>query len=106
MDGLQPEWTRTDENVAKLVDRIDFWLGALWQEWTTEPDDPEVKAERERRKREGIKPSPAPIIPPVADRPPELHKFLTEQYLRRRAEADKPPRRKVTVAEFMAMRKR
>lgn len=106
VDELDPEpaWSRTDENVAKLVDRIDFWLNAMWQEWTTDPDDPDVKVERERRKRAGIKPSPTPIIPPVAARPPELHQLLMEQYQRRRAEADEPPRKKVSVAEFMAMR--
>lgn len=64
-------WSHTDENLAALVDLLTYWLTSEYAGWVTDPDDPEVKAARAERKRSGIKPSPVPLIQPVAQRPPQ-----------------------------------
>ena len=38
-DGLD-EWTPTDENLARLVDREDYWLNSEYRSWITDPDVP------------------------------------------------------------------
>lgn len=69
--GEQEEtWSFTDENLAMLIDRLDYWLSTEYVGWVTDPNDPEEKRKREERKRSGVKPPPVPIIPPVAKRPP------------------------------------
>lgn len=70
--GEQEEaaWSYTDENLALLVDRLDYWLTSEYVGWVTDPDDPEEKRKREERERSGVKPPPVPIIQPVAKRPP------------------------------------
>lgn len=78
-------WSYTDENLALLVDRLDYWLGTEYAGWVTDPNDPEVKRERAERKRSGVKPSPIPIIPPVAKRPPEQDKQARDIVERMRA---------------------
>lgn len=77
---------RDSENLAMLVDRKDYWLNSEYRSWVTDPDDPTVKAERERRKREGIEPPPRPLLPPVAQRRPELVEALMQRY---RAESER-----------------
>lgn len=74
----QVEWTYTDENLALLVDRLDYWLSSEYTGWVTDPEDPEVKQARAERKRSGAKPPPVPIVPPVAQRPPEQAKQARE----------------------------
>jgi hypothetical protein len=72
--GEQEEtaWTYTDENLAMLIDRLDYWLSSEYVGWVTDPNDPEEKRKSEERKRSGVKPPPVPIIPPVAKRPPDV----------------------------------
>ena len=70
-DADSSKWTFTDENLALLVDRLDYWLSSEDVGGVTDPNDPGEKRRREERKRQGIKPPPVPIIPPVAKRPPE-----------------------------------
>lgn len=48
---------------------MSYKVHAEYMEWITDPEDPEVKAEAEHRKRAGIKPPPIPLVPPVAVRP-------------------------------------
>lgn len=67
--GDDEAWTHSDENLAALIDRLDFWLTQSWAQWTTDPDDPEVRKRRLEQKRDGVKPPPIPIIPPIARRP-------------------------------------
>lgn len=45
---------------------VTFWLNLEYQKAITDPDDPEVKKAAKR------KPSPIPLIPPVAHRPPSI----------------------------------
>lgn len=80
-DGLEDTWSDQDENLAMLVDRLDYWLNSEYRSWVTDPDDPEVKRERARRKREGIKPPADPVIFPVAHRPPQVHAELMRKLL-------------------------
>lgn len=80
-DGLEERWSDQDENLAMLVDRLDYWLNSEYRSWVTDPDDPEVKRERARRKREGIKPPADPVIFPVAHRPPHVHAKLMRKLL-------------------------
>lgn len=65
------EWSHSDENLAMLIDRLDYWLTSEYSSWVTDPNDPEVKRARAERKRSGVKPPPVPLIPPVAHRPPQ-----------------------------------
>ncbi len=78
------EWeaqaARDSENLAMLLDRDDYWLNSEYAQWTTDPDDPEVKAAREQRKRAGIKPPPQPLIAPVALRPDGIGEIRRKQY--------------------------
>ncbi|NIL77601.1 hypothetical protein [Rhodococcus sp. B10] len=69
---------RDSENLAMLVDRKDYWLTSEYRSWVTDPDDPEVKAERERFKK--VKPSPRPLIPPVAQRHPDITAALLQRH--------------------------
>lgn len=102
-DGLD-EWTATDENIARLVDREDYWLNSEYRSWTTDPDDPEVRDERTRRKLLGIKPPPAPILWPVAVRPAELQDELMERATADARKAATAPRKKITIAQLHEMR--
>lgn len=79
MDDTTGAWSLTDENLAMLIDRLDYWLTSEYAQWTTDPDDPEVKAARAERKRRGHKPPPVPIISPVAHRPPSKHQELAKR---------------------------
>lgn len=81
IDGLE-RWSDQDENLAMLVDRLDYWLNSEYRSWITDPDDPEVARERARRKREGIKPPADPVIFPVAHRPAHIHKELMRELLK------------------------
>lgn len=63
-----------------LVDRENYWLNSEYTSWITDPNDREVREERLRRKRLGIKPPPAPLLPPVAMRPPDLAELRRSQY--------------------------
>lgn len=84
--ATQEPWSYTDENLAMLIDRLDYWLSSEYTQWTTDPDDPEVKRARAERKKSGEKPPPNPIIIPVAQRPPEQAKAAWEDLVRQREE--------------------
>ncbi|WP_072689266.1 hypothetical protein [Rhodococcus marinonascens] len=83
--------TRDSENLAMLVDRDDYWLNSEYRQWTADPDDPQIKAERTRRKASGIKPPPRPLLAPVALRSPLVHSRMVEKYLADVAEHATPP---------------
>lgn len=101
-------WTHTDENIARLVDRDDYYLRSMYSQWTTDPEDPEVKREIERRRRHGVKPPPEPLIPPIAERPLkqtvdmwEKYKEMTNKYHPEHVMND--GRKKVSIAELRTM---
>lgn len=85
------QWTYTDENLAMLIDRLDYWLEAEYAGWVTDPDDPEVKRARAERKRAGKKPPPVPLIPPVAKRPPEQAEAAKQLVEQMREHFENPP---------------
>lgn len=90
--ALQPqEWSHTDENLALLVDRLDYWLTNEYSSWVTDPDDPEVKKARAERKKSGKKAPPVPLITPVAQRPPKHAKAARERVIALRDHYEKPP---------------
>ncbi|OZE90212.1 hypothetical protein CH302_27565 [Rhodococcus sp. 15-2388-1-1a] len=98
---------RTDENIAMLLDRDNFELDSLYSQWTTDPNDPEVKASAADRKRRGIKPSPQPLIAPIALRRPELQEIYIKQYAEAVQRYSTPERdRKLSLADILRMRKR
>lgn len=70
--GDLADWSQDATNTADLLDLATYWLRSEYAKWTADPDDKKAKQERARRKREGIKPPPFPIIEPVAARPPSL----------------------------------
>lgn len=76
-----------------LVDRKDYWLNSEYRSWVTDPDDPVVKAERERRKREKIEPAPRPILPPIAQRSDELRTVLLDLYRKENAKYEPQPQK-------------
>lgn len=106
IEELKPDWTNTDENLARLVDRLDYELQANYARATTDPNDPDVKREREARRRAGHKPPPLPIIRPVAVRPQALHSLLLEQTQALIEQHEKPKQKKMTLAELREMRAR
>ena len=104
VEGLDA-WSRTDENIARLVDREDYWLNTEYKGLVTDPDDPEVKRAREERRRSGEKPLPFPVLAPVAQRPPEVNAEIIESlFAQVERHKHEPQHKKVSVAEFMRMR--
>lgn len=95
-------WTNTDENIARLLDRDDFYLNSEYQSWITDPDDPEVKRARAQRKRAGIKPPPKPVLVPVAKRPAHAQREAESQVLVG-VEESKPKKKKGTIAQLREM---
>ncbi|NCL75690.1 hypothetical protein [Rhodococcus sp. YH1] len=63
-----------------FVDRIDYWLTSEYRSWITDPNDPQVKQEREMQRRSGRRPPPMPLIPPVALRPADIAELRRRQY--------------------------
>ena len=78
--GDRIDWNHLAANVATLVDLMSYTVHAEYVQWTTDPDDPQVKADRERRKKQGIKPPPVPIVPPVAFRPESVATEVNAAY--------------------------
>lgn len=63
------EWGYTDENIACLIDREDYWLNAEYQSWTTDPEDPEVKKPTKKEKNQGSNPHPSQSSTPSPTAP-------------------------------------
>lgn len=82
--GDQADWGYLAENVAQLLDVMNAWFTYEYQNWTADPD--EVEAERNKRKRAGIKPPPFPLIQPIAARPPSRRDALIDEYMHQAAE--------------------
>lgn len=99
-----PEWSHTDENIARLYEGQDHSVRHDWVDRTTDPDDPEVKRARALEKRSGRRPPARPVIEPTALRPPEWAEYRAEQW-RQEIEAASPVRTErqfVTLSEFEA----
>lgn len=93
------DWGDLAENVARLVDLLDFYITHQYAQWTADPD--EVAAARRSRR----KPPPFPLIRPVAARPPSLHERLAESHAARASEylVDPLAPRMVSDDEFDAI---
>lgn len=105
IEGLD-EWPDHSENLAMLVDRLDYWLNSEYTSWVTDPDDPEVKRRRAEQKRAGIKPPPQPMITPVAHRPRQVMDELVKELMTKteQQKQEAPKRRFGTLADLRAMR--
>lgn len=90
-DG-EAEWGAHEENTAQLLEVQSYLLDLEWAQRTTDPDDPAVKAERERARANGIKPPKKPLVPPVALRPKRLAEQRYEEYLQKLTESQQPHR--------------
>jgi type IV secretory pathway VirB10-like protein len=85
-DARDAQQAMDSENLARILDRLEFLNNFGYVSGITDPEDPAVKRERAERERHGIKPPPMPIIAPVALRPPEITEEMVERY----REAQKP----------------
>ncbi|MGB6246114.1 hypothetical protein [Gordonia sp. (in: high G+C Gram-positive bacteria)] len=84
LDDLAETWTRTDENLASLVDIQNWWLEAEYVKWTTDPAEAKSAS-----RRAGGKVPPLPALRAVAHRPPKAHAAAVERYAAR-VPVDKP----------------
>lgn len=102
-DGAAQDRQAADlaENVAMLVDRDDYWLGSEYTSWVTDPDDPQVKAQRAQRRRDRVPSPPRPLLPPVACRTPGEQARRVAAYLEDVTRYTTPAvPEKLTVAEY------
>lgn len=99
LEELPPEWTPTDENIARLVDRDDFHLNGVYAGWTADPDDQDPGPRDP--------PPPFPVLDPVAVRPPEMTDLLAQAnekfLLRLRTERNQQDQDEVLDAWFAAL---
>jgi hypothetical protein len=72
--GDLADWSKLAENVARLVDLVEYWLRSEYAKWTATEE--EIEAARRNRK----KPPPFPIVPPVAERPQSIQDRLRADY--------------------------
>lgn len=78
--GDMAGWSLHASNVADILDLLTYLVTSDYVAKTTDPDDPEVKAEAKRRKTAGLKPPPLPLVQPVAHRPPSLAAQYQHQF--------------------------
>lgn len=92
------DWGDLAENVARLVDLLDFYITHQYAQWTADPE--EVEAARRSRQ----KPPPFPLVRPVAARPPSLHERLAATHAAQASEYTVDPNapRMVSDDEFDA----
>lgn len=78
--GDRFDWNHLAANVAHLVDLMSYQVHADYVQAITDPEDPQIRAEQERRNRQGIKPPPVPLVPPVAIRPESVAAEYEDAY--------------------------
>lgn len=78
--GPWGRWDAHKENTARLLEVMSHQLELNWVDRTTDPEDPEVKRDRAKAKRAGIKPPVHPLVPPVAMRPHEIAQERIAEY--------------------------
>lgn len=79
--GDSAAWGPHEENTARLLDLTEHEVQSAWTDRITDPEDPEVKREREMAKRSGQKPPPLPLILPVALRPEKIAEQRFMEYV-------------------------
>lgn len=101
--NLGTNWGPHEENTARLLEIENYKLELAWIDRTADPDDPQVKRDRAEAKRNGIKPPPHPLVPPVALRPEGLAQNRLDAYLAEVEKYSSTPKRErqlVSSAEF------
>lgn len=78
--GPWGRWDAHKENTARLMEVMSYQLELNWVDRITDPDDPELKRERAKAKRAGLKPPAHPLIPPIAMRPSEIAQERFTEY--------------------------
>lgn len=79
--GDSAGWGPHEENTARLLDLTEHEIQTAWTDRITDPEDPEVRREREQAKRSGQKPPPSPLILPLALRPQKLAEQRFSEYV-------------------------
>lgn len=97
IDGLEP-WGPHEENTALLLEAERYKLDLAWADRTVDPNDREVIRARREAERAGIKPPRHPMIPPIANRPPEIADLRLQQYLDQITAHQEGGREKVLVS--------
>lgn len=95
--GEHAEWGPHEENTAQLMEVQSYQLDLDWARIVDDPDDAELRRERLEAKRRGVRPPKHPIVPPAAQRPPELAEQRLQDYLDKIA-ASEPTRVKEAVS--------
>lgn len=98
VNDLDSRWGPHEENTALLLEAERYKLDLLWADRTVDPNDREVIRERREAERAGVKPPKHPMIPPIANRPPELAELRLQQYVEQIAAHRTPDREKVMVS--------
>jgi hypothetical protein len=83
VNGLSDHWGPHEENTARLLEAQAYRLELDWADRTVDPNDDETRRARAQAKRDGIKPPPHPMVPPVALRPPKLAEQAYEEFFAR-----------------------
>ena len=79
--------------MAMFLDRFDFFLNSEYASWTADPkDEKQRKADAEKRRRDGHKTPPTPLLFPVALRPEDIRKARMDQY-QKQVEEFKPAKK-------------
>lgn len=104
VNGLD-HWGAHEENTALLLEAERYKLDLLWADRTVDPNDREVIRARREAEVAGIKPPRHPMIPPIANRPPEIAEQRLQEYVEQIAAQQTPEHEKtlVSLAEFDAV---
>lgn len=84
-DLAEEQWSRTDENLASLVDVQSWWLEAEYVKWTTSPEEAKAAS-----RRSSTPTPPLPALRAVAARPPKAHAAAVQRYAARNVVASVP----------------
>jgi hypothetical protein len=98
VNDLDGHWGPHEENTALLLEAQHYALELAWADRTVDPNDREVIRARREAERAGIKPPPHPLIPPIANRPPEVAELRLQQYVEQVAAHQTPAAEKTMVS--------
>ena len=86
IDGLE-RWSDQDENLAMLVDRLDYWLNSESRAWITDPDDPAGPPQTRRHQTTG-RPGDLPRRTPSGARPQGIDARTAERTRKHHADCN------------------
>lgn len=78
--------------MAMFLDRFDFFLNSEYASWTADAkSEAQRKADAEKRRRDGHKTPPTPLLFPVALRPDDVRRARLDQYEKQVADCKPAP---------------